>query len=171
MAAVRPRRLLRRERPGLVEAGLDTRRELRRLERGARHVLEDDRPIGADHAEFAVGERDVRLGRLQQARRDLLALGDHLVGRHPQRGAADDRRSRSHRPHAEGDPVRVTVDVEDVLGVEAEPLVEDLLERGLVPLALVLRAHEDGRAAARREPDLGELRLGAGRLLDRVDDG
>jgi hypothetical protein len=40
-----------------------------------------------------------------------------------------------------------------------------------VALALVLGAHQDRRASAGRESDLGELGLRPGRLLDRVDDG
>ena len=114
---------------------------------------------------------EVRLGRLQEVRGDPLALGDHLVGGEPQRRPADDGRPGSHRPRAEGDPVRVTVDVADRVGVEAEPLVEHLLECGLVALPLALRAHQDGRAAARVEPDLRELGLGRRRPLDGVDHG
>src|SRR5262249_44138927 len=51
------------------------------------------------------------------------------------------------------------------------PLVEDLLERRLVALALVLGPHEDRRAPARGKPDLRKLRRGPGRTLDRIDNG
>ena len=67
------------------------------------------------------------------------------------------------------DPVGVPVDVADVAWIEPEPLVEDLLEGGLVALALVLGPHEHGGAAARGEADLRELGLRPRRLLDGVD--
>ena len=171
MAAVRPRVLLRHERAGLVEPGLEAGRELGGLERRARDVLQDDGAIGADDRELPIRERNVGFRRLQQARGDLLALGDDLVRRGPQRGAADDGRARAHGAHAEADALGVAVDVAHVGRVEPEALVQDLLERRLVPLALVLRSHQERGAAARREADLGELRLRAGRLLDRVHDG
>ena len=88
---------------------------------------------------------------------DLLALGDDLVGCHPQRSAADHRRARAGRAHAEGDPVRVAVDVLDFARLDAEALVQDLLKGGLVALALIFRAHEDGRGAAGVEADLREF--------------
>ena len=49
--------------------------------------------------------------------------------------------------------------------------MQDLLERRLVALALVLAAHQHGGGAAGREADLRELRLGAGGALDGVHHG
>jgi hypothetical protein len=146
-------------------------RELRRLERGPRDLLQRDAPVGPGHLEPAVREDHVGLRGFEEARGDLLALRDDLVRSHPERGAADHGRARPHRAHPERDAVGIAVDVPHVAGIEPEALVQDLLERGLVPLALVLRAHQDRRGAARREPDLGELGLRAGRALDRVHDG
>ena len=57
-----------------------------------------------------------------------------------------------------------------VAGIEPELFVEHLLEGGLVALALVLAAHQQGRVAARVKADLGEFLAGPGRLLDRVGD-
>src|SRR5258707_6071093 len=64
---------------------------------------------------------------------DPLALLDHLAGGDVERAAADHGRARAHGAHAEGDAVGVAVDELHLRGVEAEPLVQDLLERGLVP--------------------------------------
>ena len=55
-------------------------------------------------------------------------------------------------------------------GSMPEPFVQDLLERRLVALALVLAAHQEGRVAARVEADLGEFLAGPGGPLDRVGD-
>ncbi len=52
--------------------------------------------------------------------------------------------------------------------IDAELLVQDLLERGLVPLAVRLGSHQQHRAAAGVEADLGIFRHRTGRLLDRV---
>ena len=90
-------------------------------------------------------------------RRHLLALGDDLVGSDPQRRAGDHRRARAVRADAERDPVGVAVDVLHLVRIDAEPLVEHLLEHGLVPLALVLAAHQQGDVAARVKADFGEF--------------
>ena len=116
-------------------------------------------------------KHDVRLRRLEEARGDLPALGDDLVGRRPEGGAADHRGAGAHGAHAESDAVGIAVDVPDLGGIDAESLVQDLLEGGLVALALILGAHEHGRAPARGEAYLRELGLGAGGLLDGVDHG
>src|SRR5204862_413709 len=62
----------------------------------------------------------------------------------------------------------VAIDVLHLGGVEPEPLVEDLLEHGLVALALVLAAHQQHRVAAGMKADLGKFLARPGRLLDRI---
>src|SRR5207248_10376461 len=56
MTAIRECRLRRREMAGLVKAGLDPRSLARRIEGGARHLLDAEPPIGAADREHAVGE-------------------------------------------------------------------------------------------------------------------
>ena len=101
-------------------------------------------------------------------RRHLLALGDNLVGRDPQRRTADHGRARAVGADAERDPVGVAVDVLHLVRVDAEPLVEHLLEHGFVALALVLAAHQEHDIAARVEADFGEFLARRGGLFDRV---
>ena len=126
--------------------------------------------VGAGDREIAVGEFDVGVGGFEQMRGKRLALGDDLVGRHPQGRAADHRRARAVGADAEGDAVGVAVDVLYVAGSSPSFSFEHLLEGRLVALALVLAAHQQRRIAAWVEADLGEFLTGPGRLLDRVGD-
>jgi hypothetical protein len=122
---------------GLVEAAFKIGRQPARLERRAGDFLKADDAVSPAHGKPAIGEIEIRRRHFEQMGGNLLALGDDLVGRHPQRRAADNRRARAGRAHAEGDAVRVAVDVLNFAGLDAEPLVEDLLEGRLVTLALV----------------------------------
>src|SRR6185503_7772256 len=99
---------------------------------------------------------------------DALALGDDLVRREPERGAADHRRARAGAAGAEGDRVGVAVDDAQVFGREAEPRMRDLPVHGLVALPLVLGAEQQRRAAARLEADLRVLDAGCRGALDGV---
>jgi hypothetical protein len=96
-------------------------------------------------------------GRLQQVRRDLLALGDDLVQRLDDRGAADGERAGSVRPHAEQHAARVAVDDVDVLERNAELRRDHLRERRLVALAVAVRAGEHGDASGRMDAHLAGL--------------
>ena len=173
VAAVGPRGLLGRERSRLVEtrarrraaaaAGWNAARATS-LSATARSVpTTPNLPSANTTSASAASSRRAAI---------FLPLVITLSAACPQRGAADDGRPRAHRAHAEGDPVRVAVDVEHVGRIEAEPLVENLLERGLVALALVLGAHaapwrsRSARSGSRRTPAAAPRRL-----LDRVDDG
>src|SRR6185312_5919995 len=105
-----------------------------------------------------------------QVRGQALAFGDDLVRRHNHRGAADHGRARAVGADAEGDTVGIAIDVLNVARIDAELFREHLLERRLVPLALVFAAHRQGRVAARVKADLGEFLARSGGLLDRVGD-
>src|SRR5690348_522858 len=104
----------------------------------------------------------------EKMRGNAFALGDYLVGGHPQGRAADHRRARSVGADAKGDTIGVAVDVLHGRWIEPELFIQHLLEGGLVALALVLAAHQQGRVAAWVKADLGEFLAGSRRLLDRV---
>ena len=53
--------------------------------------------------------------------------------------------------------------------IDPELLVQDLLVRSLVSLAMSFGSHQQHRAAAGLESDFGIFRHRSGRLLDRVD--
>ena len=87
---------------GLVESRLElVERIVVRHVRGQRDLAERLAAIGARDGELAVLELDVGLGRFEQVRGDLLALGDDLVDRLDDGGAADRERARTVRAHAE----------------------------------------------------------------------
>src|SRR5262249_16774164 len=65
-------------------------------------LLAAPRLLRPRHGQLAVGEHDVRLRRLQELGSDLPALGDPLIGRGPQGGAADHGGARAHGAHAKG---------------------------------------------------------------------
>src|SRR5439155_3118547 len=78
---------------GLVEAAFEAWRQAAGLERGLGDVGDVDAAVGAGDREIAVGEFYVGGGGFEQMRRNAFALGDDLVGRHPQGRAADHRRA------------------------------------------------------------------------------
>src|SRR5262249_37317688 len=169
VTAAWPRILPRHEGPRLVEPRLQARRQPARLEGRAGDIGQGHPTIRPGDPKSPGVEHEVGLGRLEEVRGDALRLGNDLVRREPQGRSADQGRAGAHRPRTEGYLVGVPVDVPYRPGVETEPLVEYLLERGLVTLPLAFRPHEDRRAAARVEPDFRELRLRRRRPLDRVD--
>ena len=140
------------------EAGLHALRQSRRLERCHRDLLQRQLAIGAGDGERAVGEVDVRLGRLQHVRGELLAFLDHLVRRHRQRRAADHHRARAVRAHAECDAVGVAVD-ETASRRRSMPSFSCRICLNMVswPWPWVLGAHQQHRRAARLEADLGDI--------------
>ena len=116
---------------------------------GERHLAERLLLVGARHLVGAAVVLDVALRRLHQVRGDLLALGDDLVQRLHDRGAADGDRARAVGAHAEQDLRGVAVHDVDVLDRQAEAVGDHLRERGLVALAVRVRAGEHRHAAGR----------------------
>ena len=105
----------------LVEPGLElVERIVVRHVRGQRDFAERLAAVGAGDRELAVLELDVGLGRLEQVRGDLLALGDDLVERLDDRRAADRQRARAVGAHAERNATGVAVDDVDVVDRDAE---------------------------------------------------
>ena len=109
-------------------------------------------------------------GRLQQMRRELLALGDDLLADQDDGAAAHGGGARAAGAHAERDRVGVALDELDPLRIDAEPVHQDLRLDGGVALAVRDRAGDEGHAAERIEADFGGLDGRVGGLLDGVGD-
>src|SRR6202140_1023614 len=97
-----------------------------------------------------------------------LALGFDFLCRHGESRARKCRRARAAGAFGKEHLVGVTLDVSHLVRVEAEAVADDLLERGLVALALVDAAGEDRHRAGAVEPDLGAFEAGSSRALDGV---
>src|SRR5262249_25521056 len=94
---------------------------------------------------------------LEQVRRDLPRLVAHLARRHRGRRAGDRRRAARVGPQAIGRGVGVAFFDLDVGGGDAKLLGEDLRARGLVTLALRLRAEGCDRLVGRVHADLARV--------------
>ena len=77
----------------LVEPAFEARRQAAGLERGLGNIGDANASVGAGDREVAVGEFDVDVGRFEQMRCNAFALGDDLVGSHPQGRAPNHRRA------------------------------------------------------------------------------
>ncbi len=86
------------------------------------------------------------------------------------RRAAERRRTRAAGAFADRHLVGVALDVMDLIGVDAEPVAEQLLVDGFVPLALGDRARQQGHRAAAVEADFGRFEAAGRGALDRVRD-
>ena len=93
-------------------------------------------PGRAAHREAAGREVEVVLAGLQQVRRDLAGLGDHLVRGLHHRGAADDQRPGAVGVQPAGGDRGVAVQHLDVLERHAERVGDELAPRRLVALAV-----------------------------------
>ena len=96
-------------------------------------------------------------GGLEQMRRDLLALDDHLVGRLRQRRAADHQRARAIGAHAELHAVGIAEHDVDILEGHAELLGDDLRKGRLMALAVIVRADQHRDLAGRMHAHRGAL--------------
>ena len=154
----------------LVQPGLElVVRVVVRHVGGERHLAERLLAVGARDLELAAVVLDVGFRRLQQVRRDLPALGDDLVERLDDGGAAHGDRARAVGAHAEQDLRGIAVHDRHVVDRQAEPVGDHLRERGLVPLAVRMRAGEHGDRAGRMHADLARLEQ-AGARAERAGD-
>ena len=134
----------------LIEAGLEpVERIVVRHVSGERDLGEGLLAIRAGDAELAVRKLHVGIARLEQVRGDLLALGDDLVGRLDDGGAAHGERARAVGAHAEEDLTGVAVLDVDVLHRDTELVRDDLGEGGFVSLPVAVRAGEHRDLACR----------------------
>ena len=112
--------------------------------------------VGAGDLQLAVLDDDVGLRRLEQVGGDLLGLGLDLVERLDDRRHAD-RGARAVGAHAELHLVGVAMDDRDVVDADAEAVVDDLGEGGLVALAVGVGAGQDLDRADRIDPHFGQF--------------
>ena len=152
-------------RPGSMSSGrLGGLNDLRR------DLADRQRPVRARRGKEAILELDlVRLG-AEQMRGDRLGLGHDLLGREIDRRPAERRRARAAGALADRNLVGVALDVMHLVGIDAEPVAQQLLVDRLVPLALGDRARQQGHGAAAVEAHLGRLEAAGGGALDRVGD-
>ena len=111
-----------------------------RLVGGARHLLEADLLPGrghAQHAGFVVNR--IHAG-LQQARGKPPRILDDAFGRHQQCGAALMHGARPAMPAARVEIIRIALPKPEALHRQAKRIGPDLGERGLVALAVGMRA-------------------------------
>jgi len=101
-----------------------------------RHFAEELLLVGAGHLVHAAFVLDISLGGFHQVRGDLAALGDDLVQRLDDGGAAHGDRARTVGAHAKQDLRSVAMDDVDVFDRHAEAVRHHLRERGLMPLAV-----------------------------------
>ena len=142
----------------LVQARLElVQRVVVRHVGGKGHLGEGHFLVGAGNPEDALLELDVGVGRLEQVGGDLAALGDHLVDRLDDRGAAHRDRARAVGAHAEQDLAGVAVDDVDVLQRDAELVGDHLGKGGFVALAVAVRAGEHRDLAGGVHPHLARF--------------
>ena len=133
--------------------------------------LDRQRAVGLVRGEHAVGEFEIVGVDLEQMRGDRARLGDDLLGRHVERRAGHGRRARAAGAFAVEHLVGVALHVVHVVGIEPEPVADQLLEHGLVALALACWS----RRTASRVPERSKRTsapsvLGGGGALDGVGD-
>ena len=151
--------------PGLDTFGVVVRHVGRKGDLGNAHGL-----VGAGDGEVALPKLDIRFGGFQCMGGDLLALGDDLVDRLDDRGAADGDRARAVGAHAEGNAAGIAVHHLDVFDRHAELVRDHLGEGGFMALAVGMGAGKHGHAARGVEADTRRLvktHPGAERADDR----
>ena len=115
-----------------------------------------------------VGKVDVGGIDLEQVGGELLRLGRDPFRRHVDGRSADGGGARAAGALAEKDLVGIALHVMDLVGIEAEAVAHDLLEDGLVALALGDAAREQRDGAGLVEPDLRAFETRRCRPLDGV---
>ena len=150
------------------EARLHPFRQLGRNGRGLGDLVDGDGLVGLRAREDAVGELGVVERNLQQVRGERVGLDQDLFGRQQEGRAADRGRARAAGAFAEKNLVGIALQICHLARIEAETVADDLLERGLVALALVDGAAQQGDGAGAIEPDLGALIARCGSPFDRV---
>src|SRR5207253_2491094 len=92
------------------------------------------------------------------------------LGREMDRRAAERGRARAAGALADRHLFGVALHVMHLIGVDTEPIAQELLVDGLVALALGDRARDEGHGAAAVKADLGRLEAPRRSALDRVGD-
>ena len=116
---------------------------------GERHLAKSDFLVRALDGEFAVGKLDVGIARLHQMRGNFLRLGLDLVQRLHDRRTAHADRARAIRAHAKRHAAGVAMHHVHRFYRNAQTGCHHLCKRGLVALAVAVRAGEHRYAAGR----------------------
>ena len=121
---------------GRGQTALHVLRQFRRIRRGARDLRHGQRPVGLragedPFREIHVGDTDV-----EQMGGKCLRLGGDLLHRAVECRSGERRRARAARSLAEEDLVGIALHVLRLIGMNAERVANELLEHGLVALAL-----------------------------------
>src|SRR6185312_7050590 len=101
-------------------------------------------------------------------RGDGARLGNDLLAGEMEGGARHGGGARAAGPFAEEHLVGVALDVGRLARIDAEPVADDLLERGFVSLALGVGAGEQEQRTVAVETHFGALEADRGRAFDGV---
>src|SRR4029077_12084638 len=104
--------------------------------RGRRDFLDRQRAVGLVRGEDTVVEFEIALFDLQHMRRDRARLGHDLFGREMECRTGHRRRARTAGAFAIENLVGITLNILSLVRIEAEAIANQLLEYGLVALAL-----------------------------------
>ncbi|MEJ2434946.1 MAG: hypothetical protein P8Y53_17975 [Pseudolabrys sp.] len=124
--------------------------------------------VGLGGREHAFLEIEIALVDPQHVGGDGARLLHHLFRGHEKGRTRQGGRARAAGAFAVEHLVGVALDVLHLARVETEPVAHDLLERGLVPLALAVGAGEHGDAAVALEAHFGAFQAGRASALDGV---
>ena len=107
-----------------------------RVPGGGGDIGERDGAVGPSDREAAAVEIDVGLGGFEQVCGNRFRLGDDLLGGEIDRRAAEGRGARAAGALADRDLLGVALDVMHLIGIEAEPVADELFVDRLVTHAL-----------------------------------
>ena len=125
---------------------------------GECHLAKSHLFVGALDGELAVGELHVSVAGLHQVGGNLFGLGLDLVERLHDGGTSDGDGARTIGAHAERHAAGVAVDDVHRLHRNAQAGGDDLRKRGLMALAMAVRAGEHGNAASGVHPHFAALK-------------
>ena len=140
-----------------VQTGFEPVRQIMRAEGGKRDLTQRHTLIGALDAEPAGGEFDIVPVGFQQVRRDRFRLLDYLVRGGDDRHSADNQRTGAIGVHSLLCHLSVAVQDLDVVKRNAEPVGDDLAERGFVALAMRTDPGHNLNVSGRQDPHLRVL--------------
>ena len=170
MAAVREVLLLAAEGGAGDQAEIHPLGQVFRVQRLPRDFADRQPAVGARCGEEAILELDLVTVGAEDGSGDGLRFGDDLLGREMNRRPAERRRTRAAGAFADRHLVGVALHVMHLIGMDAEPVAEQLLVDRFVPLALGDRARQQRYGAGAVEADFRRLEPARRGALDRVRD-
>ena len=143
-------------------------RQFCRVRRGPRDLPHGQCPVGLRAGENSLREVDVGDIDAEQMGGKRLRLGGDLFDRAVECRSGERRRARASRSLAEKDLVGVALHVLRLIGMNAEAVADELLEHGLVALALRDASGKQRDRARTVEAHLGALESERAGTLDRI---